>query len=246
MPTVFITGGSRRIGRGLALGFASRGFSVGITFHSSATDAESTREKIRSMGVQCEIARANVSNESETDKALRNLEAVLGIPDVVVSNAGVFPRQRTVLELSAEDMRETLDVNTVPLLTVARYLASASERADDSVTRRLISISSIGGMEIWKERIDYNTSKSAVITLVRALARDMAPSITVNSVAPGAIVIDSEPSPTDNDVSSVSRIPMGRYGTEHDIFDAVWFFATCTTYITGQILTVDGGYHQVR
>lgn len=246
MPVVFITGGARRIGKGLVLGFAKKGYAVGFTYNSSEADAESTRDEVRTLGVPCEIAQADVAQDQSLHQALQQLEDQLGVPDVVVSNAGVFPPQRSLLDLTPDDLRKTFDINTIPLLTIARYLSSTSDKQTTSDPKRLICISSIGGQEIWKQRIDYNTSKSAVITLVKALSREMAPAITVNSVAPGAIVIQDEPSETDNDVSSVSRIPMGRYGTEHDIFDAVWQLATGSSYITGQIITVDGGYHQVR
>ena len=244
MPVAFITGGARRIGRGLALGFAHKGYDVGITFRSSREAADSTLLALRGLGVRAYAVECDVVDETQLDRALRALAAELGTPNVIVSNAGIFPQQRSVDELSPEEMRATIDINTMPLLTVARTMKDL--RSDQTEMGRIIAISSLGAVEIWKQRIDYNVSKAALVKLVAALARDMAPSITVNTVAPGAIVMEDQPSETDDMVAGLKRIPMGRYGSADDVFDAVWFFANNAAYITGEMLTVDGGYRLNR
>ena len=99
---------------------------------------------------------------------------------------------------------------------------------------------------MWRDRIDYNVSKAALLRLVQTLARSVAPDITVNSVAPGAITGGMETTEADAAAVKVGRIPMGRYGTADDVFDAVWFLATASAYITGQTIIVDGGVHLVR
>ena len=88
----------------------------------------------------------------------------------------------------------------------------------------------------------YNVSKAGVLQLTRALARELAPNISVNVVCPGAIYMPSDPSIVDTSLISVEKVPMKRLGSALDVFDAVWFFATASTYITGQSLIVDGGY----
>lgn len=244
MPIVFITGGARRIGRQLALGFARKGWDVGITYHTSAEAATETVRELHALGVRADMKRCDVSNDDELSHAFRRLCETLGTPDVVVSNAGIFPDRRSVDELDTNALRATLNVNTTPFLTIAREYRTAL--AETGHRGRLIAMSSLGALEIWKDRIDYNVSKASLVTLVQTLARSLAPSIAVNTVAPGAIVLTDEPSVTDASVASTERIPMGRYGNGDDVFDAVWFFATCTDYITGQLLAVDGGYRLVR
>lgn len=240
MPTVLITGGARRIGRNLALGFAERGYNVGITYHSSAEQAGSTLKDLTAFGVNAEMHRCNVTVESELHLALESLSKRLGIPDVIVSNAGIFPPRRTIDDLTRSALHETFDINTAPLLTIAKsYVQMRPESADRP--GRIISISSLGAFEIWKERVDYNVSKASLVVLVKALARMLAPSIVINSVAPGAIKLADEPSEAERELVAVQKIPVGRYGTADDIFDAVWFFASCSPYITGQVVSVDGG-----
>ena len=244
MPVVLITGGAKRIGRGLALEFAKKGYDVGITYHTSQQDAMQTLELLSDAGVQCAAEQCDVAEPKTLETAIRSLASKLGTPDVLVSNAGVYPPRRNVEDLNEQDLKQTLDVNTVPLLTLAKVFQDLRKNADD--TGKLISLSSLGAIEIWKDRIEYNVSKAALVQLVKALARSLAPSITVNTVAPGAIVFPDEANDADSTVVSTERIPMGRYGTAQDIFDAVWFFATASSYTTGQFVAVDGGYNLVR
>lgn len=240
MSVVFITGGGRRLGRAIALGFAERGFDVGITFHASVDEARATTELVLALGRRIHAVAVNVADDVALTAAFEALVVELGAPDVVVSNAGVFPEANA--HADATDVRAAIDVNTLPLVTLARCI----ERHPASQGTRLIALSSLGGLEIWKDRLAYNVSKSALNTVVQSLARSMAPTVTVNAVAPGAIEQPTERTEADSGLTARERIPMKRYGTANDVFDAVWFFSTTSTYITGQILRVDGGYGLVR
>ncbi len=240
MSVVFITGGGRRLGRAMALGFAERGYDVGITFHTSSDEARSAVDAIHAMGRRSHAVQADVATDLALQAAFDVLVAELGVPDVVISNAGVFPDANA--HASASDVRSAIDVNTLPLVTLARCI----ERHPSVGGTRLVAISSLGGLEIWKDRLAYNVSKSALNTAVRSLARSMAPQVTVNAVAPGAIEQPTERTDADKGLTQLERIPMRRYGTAADVFEAVWFFSTTTTYITGQIISVDGGYGLVR
>ncbi|HCN05362.1 MAG TPA: hypothetical protein DIS79_07050 [Bacteroidetes bacterium] len=244
MPTVFVTGGARRIGRGLIRRFAERGWDVGITFQTSAEAALTTRNEVLEKGVRCHITRVDVSDAPALERAMADLVDELGMPDAIVSNAGVFPDAIDPRLLEPDAVRSAIDVNTMPLLTLAKYYDSLAERTGSH--GRLVAIASLGAFEIWKDRLAYNVSKSALVTMVRSLARSMAPRLSVNAVAPGAIVFPDDPTSADLAVSKVDRIPMGRYGTADDVFDAVWMFSSASTYITGQVLSVDGGYGLTR
>ncbi len=176
--------------------------------------------------------------------SLRSFESELGHASVIVSNAGVFPEPKTVLETSTSLVEDTLRINTLPLLTIAQFYQESCTR--NAAAGRLVSLGSLGALEIWKDRIAYNVSKSALQTLALTLARGLAPTISVNTVSPGAIAQPEEATENDSNLIDPNRIPMKRHGTVDDIFDAVWFFATSSQYITGQTIVVDGGYHLVR
>lgn len=244
MPTVLLTGGARRLGGALARGFAARGYNVGITYHTSEPAAAATVAACAEAGVRAAMRRCDVADTASLEHAVASLFDELGTPDVIVSNAGIFPERTTVDKLDVDAVRHAIDVNTLPLVTLARLYHDRLTRS--SVEHgRLISISSLGALEIWRDRLAYNVSKSALLTAVMSLARSAAPRMSVNTVAPGAILMPQEPTSNDAAMLQAERIPMARYGTSDDVMDAVWFFATCSPYITGQVLAVDGGSHLV-
>lgn len=244
MPSVIIIGGARRIGAAMARTFAQRGYDVGITYRTSEREAADTLGVCHSHGVRTAMQQCDVVDVTALTAAFGTLIGAHGVPDVVIVNAGIFPGPTPIDELDGDAVRHAIDVNTLPLITLAR-LYHEQLHATGS-TGRLISISSLGAVEIWRDRLEYNVSKSALVTAVKSLARSAAPLLSVNTVAPGAIHIGDEPNGHEHAMTAVERIPMRRYGTSDDVMDAVWFFATCSPYITGQFIAVDGGYHLHR
>jgi NAD(P)-dependent dehydrogenase (short-subunit alcohol dehydrogenase family) len=237
MSTVFITGAGRRIGRGLALGFAERGWDVAIHYGSSEERARQTLRDVEAHGVKGLLVRADVRNREEIRRAIFTARDHFGAIDVLVNNAGVYPPATPIEEVTEEMWREVIETNLYGEFFAAQAAAEAmKERGGKG---GVVNISSLGAYQIWKDRIPYNVSKAGVVQLTRALARALAPDITVNSVAPGTIEIPDDPAP--GKLIPPSRIPMRRYGNVDDIFRAVWFFAVDASYITGQTLIVDGG-----
>ena len=225
MPVAVITGGAHRIGKGLALRFAQRGYDIAVTYNTALDEAIATQKKIEMMGQRCIMSKCNVAKPQMVRDSLEMFESELGHASVIVSNAGVFPEPHSVQETPSSLVQETLLVNTLPLLTIAQvYQESCTLHAAHG---RLIS-------------------KSALQTMALTLARGLAPTISVNTVSPGAIAQPEEATANDANLIDPNRIPMKRHGTVDDIFDAVWFFATSSQYITGQTIVVDGGYHLVR
>ena len=241
MPKILITGSGRRIGRGLALEFAHKRWDVIIHYNKSGDKAMNTIKEIESLGTKAMSIKADIRNYDELKRSFEKAFENFGVPDVLMNNAGVFPERRSLSELSPDDWDDTLNINLR-----GQYLASRIFAGYAGAKSRIINIASIGGLEAWKQRIPYNVSKSGVIHLTKALAKELAPKITVNCICPGAILMEEEPSVHDSSMVSVERIPMKRYGNVKDIFDAVYFFATCSEYITGQVLCVDGGFHEAR
>jgi len=247
LPMVFITGAGRRLGRTMALFFARKGWNVGIHYHTSHEGALQTVRQIKSIGeatlgqrgvaIKADV-RSKGQMEYAFDLAMREFGAP---PDVLVNNAGIFPPPTSLQNITHEMWDEIFSVNVTGEFIASQIFASIAFE-----NSRIINVGSIGGLEVWKHRIPYNVSKSAVIHLTKALARELAPRISVNCVCPGAISVPDEPSDSDSVMIPPSRIPMQRHGTPEDVWSAIYFFATCSSYITGQILTVDGGYHVAR
>lgn len=236
-----ITGSGRRIGRALALGFARRGWSVAVHYGSSRDGAERTRAEIEAMGGEAFVVQGDVRKREEIRAAVFAARERFGRLDVLVNNAGIYPPPVPIENVTEELWRSVIETNLYGEFFAAQAAAEVmkAQAAGDGGRGRIVNFSSLGAFQIWKNRIPYNVSKAGVVQMTRALARALAPEITVNSVAPGAIEIPEEPTP--GSMIPPERIPMARYGTVDDIFRAIWFFAVDATYVTGQTLIVDGG-----
>jgi NAD(P)-dependent dehydrogenase (short-subunit alcohol dehydrogenase family) len=239
MKNVIITGGGKRLGRHLALNFAKNGYNVVIHYNTSYEMAKTTHQDILNMGVDSIMIKADLRNLGEIERLFNTASTHYGKLDVLVNSAAVLPRQMPVSEITELDWEDIMNVNLKAYLFASQQFA---KYVSDSA--KIINIASLGGQEIWKNRLLYNVSKAGVIQLTKALAREFAPKIAVNSVSPGIVSIPDEPS--ENDTLNPNRIPYGRYATPEEIFEAVLFFAECSNYITAQNLNVDGGYHDAR
>lgn len=237
MASVLITGAGRRIGAGLAKRFAAKGWDIVLHCHTSCSSANALAEELRTAhSIATCVVQADVQNPREIANAFARAVEVVGPLAVLVNNAGVFPERRPLSAMDEEFWDTVLNTNVRSQFTAAREFLRFCR--GDGVAR-IVNIGSLGGIEVWKERIAYNVSKAGVLHLTKALARELAPHIAVNCVAPGIIDIPTEPGGIPAIVPEA--IPMQRYGNIDDVFDAVYFFSTCSAYITGQVLFVDGG-----
>jgi len=242
MSLVLITGSGRRIGKGLAIEFARKGWDIIIHYNKSEKEAEETEKYItKNFGVKIRKFPLDLKQTKAIEKTFENVFKECGIPDVLVNNAGIFPLRSSLDELEEQVWEETIAVNLKAYLFVAKVFSKFAREG-----AKIINIGSLGGIETWKGRIPYNISKAGVIQLTKSLAKELAPKISVNCVNPGTIFIPYEPNQIDSPLIPPDKIPMQRYGTILDVFDAVYFFATCSNFITGQVINVDGGYHLDR
>jgi 3-oxoacyl-[acyl-carrier protein] reductase/pteridine reductase len=231
---VLVTGAAKRIGRTIAIELSKRGFSVALHCHQSREDAEE-------VSAQCggaPIFTADLSKVSQIRQLFADIQARFGPLDCLVNNAARFTAFDP-LEITEEDWDFIHDVN----LKATFFCCQEAARHMRSIgAGRIVNISSLGGIRPWAEHVHYCASKAGVIMLTRALSKALAPEITVNSVAPGVIPFGEE---ADIRVQAMIRsTPMRRPGTALDIADAVHFFLTAPTFITGQVLAVDGGLSQ--
>jgi 3-oxoacyl-[acyl-carrier protein] reductase/pteridine reductase len=231
--TALVTGAAKRIGRGLALALAEQGADVAITYRSSEADALATVDAIRRHRVRAAAVYCDLGDSACVRGAVESTIRELGRIDVLVNNAGLF-ETRPLESITLEQWDAMLNTNTRgPFLMAQAAHAELKQRQG-----RIVNIGSLGGLHPWATHGHYCVSKAAVHMLTKTMAKAWAPEITVNCVAPGMIV-NGEVDPGYEHF--VEKTPMRRNGTPEDVAAAVVFFATGPRFITGQVLSVDGG-----
>ena len=231
--TALVTGAAKRIGRAIALALAEAGASVAITFRDSEAEALQTVADIEKRGVQAAAFRAELRDPAQIRAAVDAAVARFSRLDILVNNAGRF--ETAPLEnITLEQWDAMFETNTR-----APFLAAQAAYSHLKAARgRIINIGSLGGLHPWPTHAHYCTSKAALHMLTRTMSKAWAPEISVNCVAPGMIV-NGEVDPEFEHFAR--RTPMQRNGTTADVAAGVLFFATGPHFITGQILSVDGG-----
>jgi len=232
--SALVTGGARRIGRGIALALARAGADVAITYRNSQAEARQTVQQIESLGCSALAVECDVRSEPSVRRAINGAVSRFGRLDVLVNNAAVFesvPLER----ISLEAWDAVFETNTRgPFLMARESLIHLR-----AVEGRIVNIGSLGGIHAWAGHAHYCGSKAALHMLTQAMAKAFAPEVSVNCVAPGRIELEDDPGGAD--ARFAARTPMRRNGTAEDVAQAVLFFATGPRFVTGQILAVDGG-----
>jgi NAD(P)-dependent dehydrogenase (short-subunit alcohol dehydrogenase family) len=228
-----VTGGAKRIGRGLALALAEAGATVAITYRGSTFEAEQTVVDLRATGAEAFALACDVRSEESVKAAVGDaVERMHGL-DILVNNAGAFETV-ALEEISVAEWDAMFETNTRGPFLVAKA-AHAVLKARQG---RIVNIGSLGGIHPWATHAHYCTSKAALHMLSHTMAKAWAPEISVNCVAPGMIV-QGEVDPAYEHFAQ--KTPMQRNGRVEDVAAAVLFFATAPHFITGQLLAVDGG-----
>jgi pteridine reductase len=230
-----VTGGAVRVGREIARALAEAGADVAIGYRRSAAEARATVRELETRGVRAVALRADLARPREAGALVAGAVRRLGRLDVVVNNAALFFRT-PVLAATPAQFDRLLAVN----LRAPFFVSQAAARVMSRRGGRIINIADVGAVRAWPGYVPYGVSKAGVVMLTRGLAAALAPRIQVNAVAPGVVLLP-EGFPRESAARLAARIPMRRHGRPADVAEAVRFFATCSSYITGQILFVDGG-----
>jgi 3-oxoacyl-[acyl-carrier protein] reductase len=229
---VLVTGSPKRIGRVIAIELHRKGFEVAIHYNTSRQEAEEvSRECGGAPAFQADLAKVD-----EIRHLFEEVRNKFGPLDCLVNNAARFTRFDP-LDITEADWDFIHDVN------LKGTFFCCQEGAKHMLERgsgRIVNISSLGGIRPWAEHAHYCASKAGLIMLTKALAKAFAPAIAVNSVAPGVILFDSDARVE----SMIKATPMQRPGKPEEVADAVHYFLTAPTFITGQTLAVDGGLSQ--
>lgn len=233
MSRVLVTGSAKRIGRAIAIELHKRGFEVAIHFDTSLAEAEAVAAECG----DAPVFQADLASVPDIRRLFAEIRRRFGPLDCLVNNAARFTRF-DVLDITEQDWDFIHDVN---LKATFFCCQEAARQMKEAGSGRIVNISSLGGLRPWADHVHYCASKAGVIMLTRALAKALAPQISVNSVAPGVIPF-SEGEVHDQRIEKMIRkTPMQRAGTGEEIADAVHYFLTAPPFITGQILAVDGG-----
>ena len=237
-----VTGGSRGIGRAIALKLAEAGCDVAILYAGREDAARETVELLEAKGVRALSLRCDVSDGAQAAEAVRQVSEALGATDILVNNAGIV-RDALAMRMSTEDFRAVLDTNLTGAFNMIHACLPTFIRRRSG---RIINISSVSGMMGNPGQANYSASKAGLIGLTKTIAREVASrGITVNAVAPGFIETDMTRGMSEAALKNgLSAVPMGRIGQPEDIANAVRFLAGDeAAYITGCVLKVDGGMY---
>ena len=231
--TALVTGAAKRIGRSIALTLAEAGANVAITYLASQPDAEAAVLSLAEFDVEALAIRSDLRDPESISQTVASVIEEFGQLDLLVNNAGVF--ESAVLEdISVEQWDAMFATNTrAPFL-----MAKAAYPYLRASMGRIINIGSLGGSHPWATHGHYCTSKAALHMLSQTMAKAWAPHISVNCIAPGMIVQGEVDEAYER---FAHKTPMQRNGSADDVAAAALFFATAPTFITGQLLTVDGG-----
>ena len=238
---VLITGASRGIGAATARRFARGGWDVSIHYHRSEEQARALARELAVLDVRAETVRGDVSDPEEMARAVERAQRALGPLDALVCNAGIALPIQLWTATTGLQWRQVMGTD---LDGVFHTLQPAIPGMVSRKAGAIVTVSSMWGVTGGSCEAPYSAAKAGVVGLTRALAKELGPSgIRVNCVAPGAILTEMNGALTEEDREALAReTPLGRLGTPEEVAEAIFFLAgEGARFITGQVLSVDGG-----
>lgn len=238
--TAIVTGGSRGIGRAVAVRLAKDGMNLVINYRGNSEAAEETERMCRELGAEVLLVQGDVSCAEDCEKLAAQAKEAFGRVDVLVNNAGIT-RDGLLARMTEEDFRAVLDVNLVGPWNMMKAVNRIMMKQRYG---RIVNLSSVTGLMGNMGQTNYAAAKAGILGMTKSYAREVASrGITVNAVAPGFIDTDmTEAMPEGAKDKIIIGIPMGRTGKPEDVAEAVAFLASEQAgYITGEVLRVDGG-----
>ncbi|MEP7378487.1 MAG: 3-oxoacyl-[acyl-carrier-protein] reductase [Chloroflexota bacterium] len=235
-----VTGGSRGIGKAIALRFAQQGADICFSYRGNGDAATATTGEIEALGRRCVAVQADVTQPDAAEALVKAALDAFGKVDILVNNAGIT-RDDLIMRMKPEDWRDVLETNLFGAFWTLKAVTRPMLRAKSG---RIINITSVSGQAGQMGQANYSSAKAGLIGLTKAAARELGSrGITVNAVAPGFVLTELTQGLNDDLKAQINeRTPLGRFGTVEEIASAVAFLASDeAAYITGQVLAVDGG-----
>ncbi|MBI9011631.1 MAG: 3-oxoacyl-[acyl-carrier-protein] reductase [Clostridiales bacterium] len=237
-----VTGGSRGIGRAIALKLASQGASIVVNYTSNSTAADEVVKEIEALGAKGIAVKANVSVAEDIENLIKETESQLGKIDILVNNAGIT-RDGLLIRMKEDDWDQVLDVNLKGVFLTTKLIGKKLLKQKSG---SIVNITSVVGLMGNAGQANYAASKAGVIGFTKSVAKEFASrGITVNAVAPGFIESDMTNALDEKVVENyMTAIPLSRFGKADDVANTVAFLVSDQAgYITGQTLQVDGGMY---
>ena len=234
--TVIVTGAAKGIGKAIAIAFAKEGCNIDLNYHSSVSDE--TVKEIEEQGVKCMPVQGDVSDFDFAKNLIRDVKKEFGSIDVLVNNAGIT-KDMLLMRMTEEQFDSVINTNLKGSFNMIRHASSVMLKQRSGA---IINMSSVSGVAGNIGQANYAASKAGVIGLTKATAKELAQrGVTCNAIAPGFIETDMTAVLNDDTKDAIlNSIPLSRAGKPEDVANAAVFLAK-NSYITGQVLNVDGG-----
>jgi 3-oxoacyl-[acyl-carrier protein] reductase len=235
-----VTGGSRGIGKAIALRLARQGADVCFSYKGNAEAAQATVQEIEDIGHRVMSVQADVTQQESAEELVKATLDAFGKVDILVNNAGIT-RDDLIMRMSAEAWRDVLETNLFGAFYTLKAVTRPMLRARAG---RIVNITSVSGQAGQMGQANYSSAKAGLIGLTKAAARELGSrGITVNAVAPGFVSTELTESLADEWKQRIrEQTPLGRFGTVEEVAFAVAFLVSDeASYISGQVLAVDGG-----
>lgn len=235
-----VTGGTRGIGRAIALKLADNGANIVINYRNSDKEAEELKAILEEKGVKVLTVKCDISNFEDSKNLMDKCKEVFGKIDILVNNAGIT-KDTLIMRMKEQDFDNVIDVNLKGTFNCAKHASAIMLKQRFG---KIINMTSVVGIAGNAGQVNYAASKAGVIGLTKSLAKELGSrGITVNAVAPGFINTDMTASLSEKVKEEASKnIPLKRLGDPEDVANLVGFLASdAANYITGQVINVDGG-----
>ena len=235
-----ITGGTRGIGKQIAISLAKNGYDIAINYRTENDDLKNLINQINEIGVKISTYKCDVSDFSSSEEFIKSIISEFGKIDVLINNAGIT-KDGLLMRMKKEDFQSVIDVNLVGTFNITRNVIPHMIKAKAG---RIVNISSVVGVSGNAGQTNYSASKAGIIGFTKSLAKEVASrNITVNAVAPGFIQTQMTDVLKDDVKEEIlKQIPLKRFGTTEDVANVVKFLVSEeSTYITGQVINIDGG-----
>lgn len=235
-----VTGGTRGIGRAIALKLADKGANIVINYRNSDKEAEELKAILEEKGVKVLTVKCDISNFEDSKNLMNKCKEVFGKIDILVNNAGIT-KDTLIMRMKEEDFDSVIDINLKGTFNCAKHASAIMLKQRFG---KIINMTSVVGIAGNAGQVNYAASKAGVIGLTKSLAKELGSrGITVNAVAPGFINTDMTASLSEKVKEEASKnIPLKRLGDPEDVANLVGFLASdAANYITGQVINVDGG-----